>query len=283
MFNTNLIVGVAVVVLVGGGVVFYFFNGSNATRSGTNTAEVIATSGALQAKTPAPVKETSSAPASDQKKKTITTPPSETKPLPPTKPRLSPGKITAYITDQYGNEYGGSKYVRNYGSSYELVDALGESVPIDYPDIKNGVLETNALPAGKYTIYVPSRRFVVDETPLIKTFDLPSEGINLGHLTIMRWGQVKVKVTNEVGTPLKAVYWVFVKCEIRDEYVVAAEARKRIFLICDRRDSIAESAMTFPVGVYTIRISSDGYLPVEKTFEVNNRDIDLGTVVLKKE
>ena len=39
----------------------------------------------------------------------------------------------------------------------------------------------------------------------------------------------------------------------------------------------------FPPGEYTIEVSYSGYVSTEKVFKANNKDVDIGTVILKRQ
>lgn len=192
------------------------------------------------------------------------------------------GKITAYITDQYGNAYLGKDFGGNWTSNvsfqFTIRDALGEKA--GHVTVKEGRLESDdVLPSGQYAIEPIPSSFSDGMTPVvIKTFTLPSEGINLGTLIINKWGLVKVKVVNEVGTTLGDAYSRIVKCEITDEYV-----KEQPHNICwSALNAAFFDPSYYPAGNYTIKISRYDYESVEKSFSVNNRDVDLGTIVLKK-
>lgn len=304
MFNTKLIVGIVVLVLLGGGVVFYFFSvsGSSATNSDTNSADVIAESETRQAEAPLPIEATSSAPEPEPKKETITTPPPKPKPAPTPKPQPSPeprsrliaGKITAYVTDQYGNPCGGTSGMTCYISAGAIYDALGERA--GGASIQNGQLESSkTFPAGTYTLVVGETLY--KRTPVVKEFALPAEGVNLGTLIVPRWGSVTLTVTNEVGTPLvntqSLLHWRLTKCEITDAFVKEEDENrypKNAPSTCAWLSNhsvgglvLGEQVGVYPAGNYTLELSASGYEPVEKSFTVNNKDVNLGTVVLKKQ
>lgn len=251
------------------------------------------------------------------------TPPANTNQQDPTKNAQQPkttgtqapvvitGKITAYVTDQYGNAFGGPSFGyspellqilrKQYGNSYkpsggssahfELYDSLGEQIMTGHISVKDGYLESPELPSGKYTLIVPQRP-TISQTPVVVTIDLPTKGVNLGTLKVMQWGAVRAKITNEVGTAIGARL-VLKKCEITDQYVKEADANrypKNAPSECARLNNNAvpwnlgyEGLIgTYPSGNYTVEISNYDYGSVEKSFSVNNRDVDLGTIVLKK-
>ena len=249
----------------------------------------------------------------EQKSQPPATKPIEQKAATTPKTKVIPGKIIAYVTDQYGNEYGGPYYGfspetlqslrKSYGDNYkpsgvgsanfELFDALGERIATGYIFIKNGYRETPELPPGKYTLIVPVRDSAFYQTPVTKVVELPAEGINLGTVKVMQWGVARIKVTNEVGTGLDARI-MLKKCEITDEYVKEQDANRYPKNAPSKCAWLGNNNVpwsvghdgkigVYPSGNYAVEISAYGYTPTEKSFSVNNRDIDLGTVVLKKQ
>ena len=224
-----------------------------------------------------------------------------------------PRKITAYVTDQYGNPFGtrtfgySPEYIKILrdlhgnayesalpfasGGHFELYDALGEQIMTGHIFVKDGYLESPELPPGKYTLIIPQRP-TSNKTPVVKNVELPAEGITLGTLKVMHWGAVRVKVTNEVGTEIGARL-VLKKCEITDQQVKEADANrypKNAPSECARlnNNSVPWNLFNgtigvYPPGNYTVEISNSSYGTIEKSFSVNNRDVDLGTIILRKQ
>ncbi len=206
-----------------------------------------------------------------------------------------PGKVTAYVTDQYGNAYGGENFAPNV-VDIPITDALGERA--GWVTVKDGRLESQtALPVGKYTMQVGDSLY--SHTPVVKTFAMPVEGVDLGTLILNKWGAVKVKVVNEVGTTLRDARKLLIKCEITDEFIKAEDDNRYPKNAPSRCTWLANNGIGsdvynymgetdyallryYPAGNYTIQYSASGYETVGKSFSVNNRDVDLGTIVLKK-
>lgn len=251
---------------------------------------------------PSPSTQSKTVVQTQQQETTSTQTPTEKKTSPKSssesKPRVIPGKITAYVTDQYGNAYGGKDSSPN-SRVVEIVDALGERA--SWATIEDGQLESEeSLPAGHYTIGQYTIKdslhssLNLEQTPVIKTFTLPPEGIDLGTLIINRWGSVKFRLVNEVGTILRNDTQQFLtKCEITDEFIKTGNV-KNAPATCAQLTGSAFGVMSvysqddyvilgyYPAGNYTFKIKHSGYEGVEKSFSINNRDVDLGTIVLKK-
>jgi len=285
-FITQLFALVVVAVVAVGGTSVYFKLHDRGNAE-TQTAAVVATANDSVSlppensggnESPAPeVKNTSV--NSAEEKTTVKT--AAAKSETPKTSSVIPGKVIAYITDQYGKPY-------NSYSSYLIQDSLGERA--GDAKINNGHLESLAtLPSGQYTIWIAYDNIsgvALNETPVIKSFTLPPEGINLGTVIINKWTYAKVKVVNEVGTSLGSSYGLrclVLKSEITDEFLKKYPKSMPALFPCGGGGSTFSDKMgPFPPGNYTIQISSGGYESVEKNFTINNRDVDLGTVVLKK-
>lgn len=267
MINSKLIGGAVIAVVLAIGGIFLINNKSNtpATKGAIAETNIKNDSSANQENTQ---------PSTQTQKKNVQSPKINA---------IKSGKIIAYITDQYGNAYlgkdfGGNMLLSNVSLQFTVRDALGEKA--GWVTVKEGRLESDGvLPSGQYTIEPIPSPFSDRMTPVvIKTFTLPPEGINLGTLIINKWGLVKVKVVNEVGTILSDAYSRIIKCEITDEYV-----KEQPHNICwSALNAAYFDPSYYPAGNYTIKISLYGYESVEKSFSVNNRDVDLGTIILKK-
>ncbi|MCL5114161.1 MAG: hypothetical protein M1604_00045 [Patescibacteria group bacterium] len=269
--KTKIVLYVAVAVVVAGASVYYAhpFSGAPSQSAGNQPSAIVP-------KQAAPGSSVSAA-------------------KPVVAPQVKPGTVTAYVVDQYGKSYDDITDPWDNGADVRIYDSLGEYA--GRAVIKDGVLAMTAksesdpsttLPPGTYMMEVPDteKGGLAGLTPVEEKFYLPPQGIDLGKIVFTRWGSVGVNVVNAVGTKLDGIKWGAVNCNISDEWFLKTSSRAGDF--CGSMGILWANALqngglgSFPAGSYTFEFSADGYGTVQKSFTMDNADIDLGNVVLPK-
>lgn len=214
------------------------------------------------------------------------------------------GTIVGQIVDQYGvplDFYNFQKrtttlfYVRDSAViDVVIVDALGDYVSggafIESKTLKNiegEVLTTQRLSPGKYTFLIPGKANMTQPRPwdclcfpIKKEVVMPEEGgIDLGDIEVTRFAKVTFDgVYNEVGTQINGI-----RAEYRDVQVTDPSAN-RLYWNTFHGSSMDGASWTdsLPPGTYTLEVTGTTYAPKLVTFEVADKDIDMGKIVLQK-